>query len=92
MTGALAQGIRSMTTQGHLHPAQPLLRRAAALAQSPSTRYSAGLLVLSAAYYGSAKIGQTVQLHSFGGRDLAAGSASRPLPLGTPLVARGIPW
>ena len=50
-----------MTTQAHLYPTQPLVRRAAALAQSPSARYAAGLLVLAAAYYGSAKIGQTVR-------------------------------
>jgi signal transduction histidine kinase len=37
------------------------LRRAAAVAQSPSARYAAGLLVLAAAYYGSAKIGQTLR-------------------------------
>src|SRR5215216_4186015 len=50
-----------MTTQGHLYPAQPLLRRAATVARSPSARYAAGLLVLAAAYYGSAKIGQTLR-------------------------------
>jgi signal transduction histidine kinase len=50
-----------MTTQGHLYPAPPLWRRAAALADSPSARYAAGLLVLAAAYYGSAKIGQTLR-------------------------------
>jgi signal transduction histidine kinase len=50
-----------MTTQGHVYPFQPLLRRAAAVAQSPSARYAAGLLVLAAAYYGTAKIGQTLR-------------------------------
>ena len=50
-----------MTTQGHLYRAQPLLRRAAAVAQSPSARYAAGLLVLAVAYYGAAKIGQTLR-------------------------------
>jgi signal transduction histidine kinase len=50
-----------MTTQAHLYPAQPLLRRAVAIAQSPSARYAAGLLVLAVAYYGSAKIGQTAR-------------------------------
>jgi signal transduction histidine kinase len=50
-----------MTTQVHLSPAQPLLRRATALAHSPSVRYVGGVLVLAAAYYGSAKIGQTLR-------------------------------
>jgi signal transduction histidine kinase len=50
-----------MTTQAHPYPAQPLLRRAAAVTQSPSARYVAGLFVLAAAYYGSAKIGQSLR-------------------------------
>jgi signal transduction histidine kinase len=50
-----------MTTQAHPHPSRPLLRRAAAVAQSPAARYAAGLLVLAAAYYGTAKIGQTAR-------------------------------
>jgi signal transduction histidine kinase len=50
-----------MTTQGHLYPAQPLFRRAASVAQSPAARYVAGLVVLAAAYYGAAKLGQTVR-------------------------------
>lgn len=50
-----------MTTQVHLSPAPPVLRRAAAAARSPSARYAAGLLALAAAYYGSAKIGQTLR-------------------------------
>src|SRR5438132_13461467 len=57
----LCKGGRWMTTHGHLYPAQPLLRRAAAVRLSPSTRYAAGLLALAAAYYGSAKIGQTLR-------------------------------
>ena len=50
-----------MATHGHLYPPQPLWRRAAAVARSPSARYAAGVLVLAAAYYGSAKIGQTLR-------------------------------
>jgi signal transduction histidine kinase len=50
-----------MTTQAVRSPAQPLLRRAAAVAESPFARYAAGVLVLAAAYYGSAKIGQTLR-------------------------------
>jgi signal transduction histidine kinase len=50
-----------MTTHEHRYPAQPLSRRAAAAAQSPAARYVAGLLVLAAAYYGTAKLGQTLR-------------------------------
>jgi signal transduction histidine kinase len=50
-----------MTTQGHRYRAQPLLRRAAAVAQSQSARYVAGVLALAVAYYGAAKIGQTLR-------------------------------
>jgi signal transduction histidine kinase len=37
------------------------LRRAVAVARSPSPEYAAGLLALAAAYYGSAKLGQTLR-------------------------------
>jgi signal transduction histidine kinase len=50
-----------MTTQAHPYPSQPLLRRAAAVAQSQSARYVAGVLALAAAYYGAAKLGQSVR-------------------------------
>jgi len=50
-----------MTAQAHPYPTQPLLRRTAAVAQSPSARYASGILLLAAAYYGSAKIGQTLR-------------------------------
>src|SRR5437764_1325762 len=50
-----------MTTEAHLSPAQPVSRRAPAVGQSASARYLAGLLVLAAAYYGTAKIGQTLR-------------------------------
>jgi signal transduction histidine kinase len=50
-----------MTTHEHPYPAQPLSRRAAAFAQSPAARYVAGVLVLAAAYYGTAKLGQTLR-------------------------------
>jgi signal transduction histidine kinase len=50
-----------MTTQAYRYPARRLLRRAVTVAQSPSARYAAGLLALAAAYYGSAKIGQTLR-------------------------------
>jgi signal transduction histidine kinase len=50
-----------MTTQVHPYPAPPLSRRAATVVQSPSARYAAGVLGLAAAYYGSAKVGQTLR-------------------------------
>jgi signal transduction histidine kinase len=50
-----------MTTQVHLSSAQLPSRRAAAVALRPSARYVAGVLALAAAYYGSAKIGQTLR-------------------------------
>jgi signal transduction histidine kinase len=50
-----------MTTQVHSYPTQPLLRRVAALAQSPSARYAAGVVALAVAYYSSAKVGQTLR-------------------------------
>jgi signal transduction histidine kinase len=48
-------------TQGLLYPTQPLLRRAPAFRRSASARYVAGVLVLAAAYYCCAKIGQTLR-------------------------------
>ena len=50
-----------MTTRALPYPAEPLLRRAAAVAESPAVRYVVGLLVLAAAYYGAAKVGQTLR-------------------------------
>jgi signal transduction histidine kinase len=50
-----------MTTQGHLYPAQPLLRRVPTVVHSPFARYALGVIALAAAYYGAAKIGQTVR-------------------------------
>jgi signal transduction histidine kinase len=50
-----------MTTHGHLYPAQPLSRRGHAFRQSTSLTYVAGVLVLAAAYYGSAKVGQALR-------------------------------
>ena len=52
----------SITTQVQLFPPQPALRRAAALAvESRSGRYVAGVLALAAAYYGAAKLGQSLR-------------------------------
>jgi signal transduction histidine kinase len=50
-----------MTTQAYRYPARPLLRRAVTAAQSPTARHAAGVLALAAAYYGSAKLGQTLR-------------------------------
>jgi signal transduction histidine kinase len=50
-----------MATQAHPYPAQPLLRRAAAVTRSRSARYVAGVLALAAAYYGAAKLGQSLR-------------------------------
>jgi signal transduction histidine kinase len=51
-----------MTTQAQLFPVQPALRRAVtAIYRSRSTRFVAGVLVLAAAYYAAAKVGQTLR-------------------------------
>jgi signal transduction histidine kinase len=50
-----------VTTQAQSYPVQPGLRRAAVVLQSRSFRYVAGVVVLAAAYYGSAKLGQTLR-------------------------------
>jgi signal transduction histidine kinase len=50
-----------MTTQAHSYPPQPLFRRAAAVTRSPSARYLGGVLGLAAAYYGAAKLGQSLR-------------------------------
>jgi signal transduction histidine kinase len=50
-----------MTTQTHPYPAQPVFRRLRGLAHSPPTRYAAGVLALAFAYYGAAKVGQTLR-------------------------------
>jgi len=50
-----------MATQAHPYPAQPLLRRAAAVTRSRSGRYVAGVLALAVAYYGTAKLGQSLR-------------------------------
>jgi hypothetical protein len=48
-------------TQELSYPAKPLLRRAPAVRQSASAKYVASVLVLAAAYYSCAKIGQTLR-------------------------------
>ncbi len=57
----MSYGVCPMTAQAHPYPDQPLLRRTAAVVRSPAARYAAGVLLLAAAYYGSAKIGQTLR-------------------------------
>jgi signal transduction histidine kinase len=49
-----------VTTQAHPYSAQPFFR-GAAIVRSRSARYLGGVLVLAAAYYGSAKVGQTLR-------------------------------
>jgi signal transduction histidine kinase len=50
-----------MRIQAHPFPVQPALRRAAFTLRSPIARYVGGVLVLAAAYYGAAKLGQTLR-------------------------------
>src|SRR4051812_17096479 len=50
-----------MRIQAQLPPFQPALRRAALRLRSPTARYVSGVLLLAAAYYGSAKLGQTLR-------------------------------
>jgi signal transduction histidine kinase len=51
-----------MTTQAELSPVQPALRRAAAVtAPYRTAQYVTGVLVLAAAYYGAAKVGQSLR-------------------------------
>jgi signal transduction histidine kinase len=50
-----------MRTQAQLSPVQPALARAGVMLRSPAARYVAGVLALAAAYYGAAKLGQTLR-------------------------------
>jgi signal transduction histidine kinase len=50
-----------MATQAHPYPVQSLLGRAAAVTRSRSAQYVAGALALAAAYYGAAKLGQSLR-------------------------------
>ena len=50
-----------MSTPAQLSPAQSTLGRGWARARLPAGRYVCGVLVLAAAYYGSAKVGQTLR-------------------------------
>src|SRR3954447_8625836 len=50
-----------MRIQAQLLPFQPALRRAALRLRSPTARYVSGVLLLAAAYFGSAKLGQTLR-------------------------------
>ena len=50
-----------MRIQAQPFPLQPALRRAAFTLRSPVARYVGGVLVLAAAYYGAAKLGQTLR-------------------------------
>jgi signal transduction histidine kinase len=51
----------SVTTQAHPYSAQPFSRRAAIVVRARSARYLGGVLALAAAYYGTAKVGQTLR-------------------------------
>src|SRR3954454_20685973 len=50
-----------MRIQAQLLPFQPVLRRVALRLRSPNVRYVSGVLLLAAAYFGSAKLGQTLR-------------------------------
>src|SRR6185503_2531199 len=51
-----------MTTQTQLQAVQPSVRREPRVdLRRPSLRYAAGVLALGAAYYGAAKLGQTLR-------------------------------
>jgi integral membrane sensor domain MASE1 len=50
-----------MRIQAPSAPVPPTLDRAAAIVRSESVRYLAGVLALAAAYYGAAKLGQTLR-------------------------------
>jgi signal transduction histidine kinase len=50
-----------MRIQAPPFPIQPTLRRAAVALRAPPARYVAGVLALAAAYYGAAKLGQTLR-------------------------------
>src|SRR6187431_1074425 len=51
-----------MTTQTQLQAVQPSVRREPRVElRRPSLRYVAGVLLLGAAYYGAAKLGQTLR-------------------------------
>ena len=51
----------SISVEAELPPPQPALRRAWVALRSPTARYVAGVLALAAAYYGAAKLGQTLR-------------------------------
>ena len=50
-----------MRVQAQLITGRPALRKAAGRLQSPNARYVAGVVVFAAAYYGAAKLGQTLR-------------------------------
>jgi signal transduction histidine kinase len=50
-----------MSSQAQVSPRESALGRALAGVRPPSTRYLAGVLLLAVAYYGSAKLGQTLR-------------------------------
>jgi signal transduction histidine kinase len=51
----------TISVEAEFPPAQPTLRRAWVASQSPTARYVVGVLALAAAYYGAAKLGQTLR-------------------------------
>ena len=50
-----------MSTPAQLSPVQSTLGRGWARGRPPAVRYLSGVLVLAAAYYGAAKLGQTLR-------------------------------
>jgi signal transduction histidine kinase len=52
---------KSISIEAEFQLAQPVLRRARIALRSPTARYAAGVLALAAAYYGAAKLGQTLR-------------------------------
>jgi signal transduction histidine kinase len=51
----------AISVEAELRAPRPALRRAWVASQSPTVRYVAGVLALAAAYYGAAKLGQTLR-------------------------------
>jgi signal transduction histidine kinase len=56
-----SQGGTSISVEAQYRPVQPVLRRVSVALRSPTARYVAGVLVLAGAYYGAAKLGQTLR-------------------------------
>ena len=84
-----------MSTDARASAVQTSIRRMPAVPlRWPSLRYIAGVVVLAAAYYGAAKLGQTLRYTlRVGLGDLAPGRSRNrgALPLGPSLVAGHLP-